>query len=335
MNTISVDLAKNIIEVAKEIKSRKDFLSGPVYQNFAAFLNYLTKQKIIKQIRWLKYILSPIDKNKEAILEAGSGYGLNLILLKFLGFRVVYGIEIVEEIRHDASLLIDLCKEKFFPELEHCHSILGDAQVTNFADEQFSQILCVESLSHFPSRDRFLREANRILQKRGYLIISDGNNWASPFYRKKRLRTWRIIRKQELMKRLEFFKREWPEIDPQFRATLALHTELLSLKAIKKFVPFILSTGELPMNLYFEGYAPTFAETGIWDEWAFKPKELRQSLERYGFHVQLKGYYGAARGFPFTLAQFLFNLEPTDSKFWLARAIIAYAKKYNRCSYLL
>jgi len=330
----SYDLAKNILKVTKEIRNRKDFLRGPSYQNFTAFLGNLTQEKIVRQIRYLKFILRPILKHKGSILEVGSGYGLNLILLKFLGFRVVRGIEIVKEIHRNAALLIDLSKD-FFPELERCHSILGDVQATNFADEQFSQILCIEALSHFPSRDRFLREANRMLQKEGYLIISDGNNWANPFYRKKRRRMWKIIREQELKKRLKFLKREWPEIDPQFRATLALHTELLSLKAIRKIVPFILSSEELPMNLYFEGYAPTFAETGIWDEWAFKPKELKQSLEKYGFHVQLKGYYGAARGFPFTLAQFLFNLGPKNSKFWFVRAILAYARKYKQCSYLL
>lgn len=85
----SYDLAKNIIEVAKEIKNRKDFLTGPAYQNFGAFLSNLTEEKIVRHIRYLKFILRPILKYEGAILEVGSGYGLNLILLKFLGFRVV------------------------------------------------------------------------------------------------------------------------------------------------------------------------------------------------------------------------------------------------------
>lgn len=49
----------------------------------------------------------------------------------------------------------------------------ADACSLPFADGIFDRILCVEAAFHFPSRERFLREAKRVLRPGGLLAMSD------------------------------------------------------------------------------------------------------------------------------------------------------------------
>jgi SAM-dependent methyltransferase len=114
-----------------------------------------------------------------------------------------------------------------------------DAEATNFADETFDSILAIEAISHFPSLDRFLREANRILRAGGLLVAADGNNLSCPGYRRRRLRTWRRVRDEELAKRLRHLHERFPDIDPQLAASIALHTELMSFDEMDRLVPGI------------------------------------------------------------------------------------------------
>jgi SAM-dependent methyltransferase len=51
--------------------------------------------------------------------------------------------------------------------------VQGDACRLPFPDRCFDVILAVECIFHFPSRERFFREALRVLARGGYLAISD------------------------------------------------------------------------------------------------------------------------------------------------------------------
>jgi ubiquinone/menaquinone biosynthesis C-methylase UbiE len=48
-----------------------------------------------------------------------------------------------------------------------------DAAHLGFTDESFDNVLCVEAAFHFDSRERFLREAFRVLRRNGRLAVSD------------------------------------------------------------------------------------------------------------------------------------------------------------------
>jgi ubiquinone/menaquinone biosynthesis C-methylase UbiE len=49
----------------------------------------------------------------------------------------------------------------------------GDACRLPFEDNSFDSVLAVECIFHFPSRERFLAEAARVLKPGGYLAVSD------------------------------------------------------------------------------------------------------------------------------------------------------------------
>ncbi|MDY6996651.1 MAG: methyltransferase domain-containing protein [Actinomycetota bacterium] len=49
----------------------------------------------------------------------------------------------------------------------------GDACALPFEDGEFDRVLAVECIFHFPSRERFIAEAARVLVPGGYLAVSD------------------------------------------------------------------------------------------------------------------------------------------------------------------
>jgi SAM-dependent methyltransferase len=51
--------------------------------------------------------------------------------------------------------------------------IEGDACAMPFPSDSFDRLVAVESVFHFPSRIKFLREARRVLKSNGQLVLSD------------------------------------------------------------------------------------------------------------------------------------------------------------------
>ena len=331
------DFAKSLKCVIDEIKDNPQMESGPEYQKFSdAFKNMANAESLGKIIRQFENIFIEANINsRRSILEVGSGYGVNLLILKFLGFDRVCGIELIESMNKNANFLINIAKKYVKFSLDDCYSLCGNAEATNFTNGEFDNVIAIEVISHVPSIDRFLREVNRILKDEGSFIIRDGNNHYCPYYRRKFLREWARVRDAELKKRIVFLKQHFPDIDPQFRASIALHTELLSLNDVKDAVSEIIRTNKLPMNLYFEGYAPVFSQSGIWVEYGLYPTKVTQQLKLYGFSSKKKVYIGSARGFPFELLEKIVNLFPDKIRFLIRPSFMVYAKKIDVVKYLV
>ncbi len=333
-----VGFAQSIQSLLTNLQSHDMTLNGPQYQSFMnTVIKSFSLKKFITRIHYFNELLTPVfkaDKNR-SVLEIGSGYGLNLIILKFLGFEKVVGIELVESIAHNAQILMREAQQHLDFSLDNCVTICGNAESTSFKDGMFDCVIACEVISHVPSFDRVMRETNRILTHNGFFVVSDGNNHSCLRLKRRRHKAWRSVRSSELHKRVMFLKEHFPDIDPQFRASIALHTELLPLCEVERIVPDIIKTNKLPMNLYFEEYAPVFSSSGIWVEYGFYPAKLCKTFALYGFTSTLKAYIGSARGFPFNTVQTILNWLPNKLRFMFWPVFIMYAKKTAPPKYLI
>jgi MPBQ/MSBQ methyltransferase len=55
----------------------------------------------------------------------------------------------------------------------NCHFAQMDAVTLAFPDASFDAVICVEAVFHFETRERFLREACRVLKPNGWLVLTD------------------------------------------------------------------------------------------------------------------------------------------------------------------
>ena len=97
-----------------------------------------------------------VHKNSN-VLEIGSGYGKNLLLLKEIGYENSIGIEYSKN-------ACDLSKKMM------TDNYYGDITSTNFSNEQFDAVIDIGCLHCIGSRNRALKEVSRILKSNGLII---------------------------------------------------------------------------------------------------------------------------------------------------------------------
>src|SRR5690242_9437722 len=93
-------------------------------------------------------------------LDTGTSAGVNLRMLRELGFRNVTGLDISED-------AIAFCEEKGFGPVEH-----GDICAMPFAADSFDLVLATDVIEHVEEDDGALREIARVLRPGGTLLLT-------------------------------------------------------------------------------------------------------------------------------------------------------------------
>lgn len=95
------------------------------------------------------------------ILDVGCGTGEQIKYWKTLNENLhIEGIDLDEHV-------VNLAKKK------NLNVSVGNATQLKFKDETFDAVVCLESAFHYKTREKFLKEAYRVLKKDGKLIIAD------------------------------------------------------------------------------------------------------------------------------------------------------------------
>jgi ubiquinone/menaquinone biosynthesis C-methylase UbiE len=125
------------------------------------FSNTQTQQSACFNL--MEKLLEFIPQKQGNILDVGCGLGATTnYLLKYYSPNDVVGINISSQQIERSTVNAPECK-----------FICMDATQMEFDDESFDNIICVEAAFYFDTREKFLKEAWRVLKPGGHLILSD------------------------------------------------------------------------------------------------------------------------------------------------------------------
>ncbi len=259
--------------------------------------------------RYLTYLrdlldFARIDPEGLDIVDAGCGFGFTLLAVAALGASSARGLDTSEAMIGT----IEAYRPLLPPELgDRVQAVVGDVSALPYLDVSADAILSVEAISHYRHVEAFVAEAHRVLRRGGALVISDGNNGANPWIRRKTHGIWDAFEEgtphtavphaAELQpyreRRRTWIADHYPDLpaDRIARATFG-HDFADLAQACDSY----RRTGSFPESFNTRPTVPVSPEDGSVIERLFNPYELARELRAAGFDARVEGYWGGAGG---------------------------------------
>ena len=161
---MKVAIRRNILRYDKLMywNLLRDYYGQSDFFNFGYWLEDTRNQPEACE-NLMEKLLEFIPETKGSILDVACGMGASTKhLLRYYDASDVVGINI-------SAKQLETCRTN----APGCKFILMDAATLEFPDGQFDNMVCVESVFYFDTRERFLNEAYRVLKPGGRLVLSD------------------------------------------------------------------------------------------------------------------------------------------------------------------
>lgn len=248
--------------------------------------------------------LAGIDPEGGILVDAGSGFGVTLLLLAALAPRAAFGFESFGPMARTAVRL----QQAFAPDLPAA-TVSGSVHALPLPSASVRFIYCNEALSHFREPDLFLDECARVLAPGGKLMVCDGNNALNAATVARARQIWHRfeygppsadffghkIGTPYTQRRLQILDQALPEADAVTLQQMAWATYGRSGADIVATARRLQAAEELPSSAPEIVTTPVDPDKGDYIERLIDARELRAELERRGFTVRVYAHYGGAR----------------------------------------
>lgn len=279
--------------------------------------------------------MAGVDIQGTRILDAGSGFGINALLMALMGAAEVHALDIHQGMINTCQAYLSM-----LPFSVPVYPTVGDVAALPYENACFDVVISIEAVSHYHEVDRFLAETARVLRPGGALVVVDTNNGRNVLIRRRTRRVWELfengppgslaghtVERAFVMKRRDIAARDFAhltehELDMLARGTSGLWGEEL-LAAFRAYA----EQGIVPQHVY-HGDSPIDPVSGVYIERLFDPVQLGRDMARYGLHASVRTYFGGARGGLLALANEILSaklLTPLVLPF--ARGFIIAARK--------
>lgn len=165
MTTQAKDLAENInrfYDASMFSERLINYYGGSHYTNFGYWTDATPDAKSACDAL-MAQLLGFIPEKKGRILDVACGKGeTSRYLSSFYPAQQITAINISERQLARGRELVP-----------GATFLLMDATALDFPDASFDAVICVEAAFHFNTREKFLREAARVLKPGGHLVLSD------------------------------------------------------------------------------------------------------------------------------------------------------------------